>query len=119
MSKIKRVCPACNKALDIINFRNESQRVQSRISPKNNILRDKNFCVACRKLKARGFLFIGAVEHKSKNRKNPYRSGNIWVIKFEVAKEFFDPNPLPKSGMAFIDVNYAHQIGLPDVNLNA
>ena len=48
-----------------------------------------------------------------------YRSGNIWVVKQEVADALFAPHGAPKSGVAFVDVTIASQMQLPDVNLKA
>ena len=78
----------------------------------------KELCDECIDMKSKGFVLIGAVEAKTEDVTNPYRSGNIWVVKQEVADRLFEGNP-PKSGIAFIDVNVAHEMELPGANLNA
>ena len=78
----------------------------------------KEPCDECKDLMTKGFVLIGAVEKKTTDVTNPYRSGNIWVVKQEVAIQLFGEKP-PASGVAFIDVTVAEQIKLPGVNLDA
>ena len=101
MKFLKQRCIACDKEFEKIT----------------NVKKD--FCIECKELKSKGFILVGAVEEKSINKSNPYRSGNIWVISHNAAKDLFEPRNLPQSGMAFIDVNTAVQIGLPNVNVDA
>lgn len=75
-------------------------------------------CISCQELMTKGFILIGAVEAKTEDVTNPYRSGNIWVVKQEVAVQLFGEK-LPPAGIAFIDVTVAAQMELPGVNLNA
>jgi hypothetical protein len=79
----------------------------------------KELCDECKEMKSKGFILIGAVEAKTDDATNPYRSGNIWCVKQEVAEQLFAPYPPPQSGIAFVDVTVAAQMELPNVNLNA
>ena len=54
----------------------------------------------------------------SENPEDIYRSGNIWVIKEEVAKNLFGEEKTSQ-GAAFIDVHLANQLSLPDANTEA
>lgn len=76
-------------------------------------------CVKCEEMKKKGFVLIGAVESKTKDATNPYRSGNVWCVTMEVAKDLFKPYPPPESGVAFVDIIVAKQMNLPDVNMDA
>ncbi len=66
-------------------------------------------CEDCKDLMSKGFVLIGAVEDKTTDATNPYRSGDLWVVTKEVAIDLFGPNP-PASGVAFIDIKVAAQM---------
>mgnify|MGYP006910061824 CR=1 FL=1 len=101
------LCPVCTKLENEIN--NDS----------SEIIWSKNLCENCQDMKSRGFIFIGAVEDKTEDATNPYRSGNVWCVEQEVAEQVFAPHGAPASGIAFIDVKVADAMKLPGVNLNA
>ena len=101
MLDTKELCPICAK---------------TELGPGTGF--SKEPCEKCKEYKAMGFVLIGAVEAKTSDATSPYRSGNIWVVKEEVAVSLFGKD-IPKSGVAFIDVTVAQQMGLPGVNLNA
>lgn len=75
-------------------------------------------CEECQEIMDQAFLFIGFVEEKSDDMKNPYRSGNKWGINKEKALEMFGDD-FCKKGAAYIDVKEAQKMGLPDANLTA
>ena len=119
----KTLCPICTEEMDgdiLLNTRlteGEAKKVQAMY---NQVVSwSKTLCPDCLDMKSKGFILIGAVEVKTEDVTNPYRSGNIWVVKQEVADDLFEPNGAPASGIAFIDVTVAAQMELPDVNLNA
>ncbi|TXG80324.1 MAG: hypothetical protein E6R13_08330 [Spirochaetes bacterium] len=118
----KELCPVCTKQMDgpiLMNTRltpGEADKVEKFHG--QLIGWSKELCPECKEMKEKGFILIGAVEKKTTDVTNPYRSGNIWVVAHSVATNLFGENP-PKSGIAFIDVTVAHQMGLPNVNLNA
>lgn len=68
-------------------------------------------CEECRGMMSKGFLLIGVIEAKTEDRRNPYRSGNQWVITRDAAMKMFKHEDL-KKGAAFIDVDVARNIGL-------
>lgn len=105
MAELKEACPICAKTADG-TFEKHVKWMD-------------HLCEECTKLTIKGFVFIGAVEKKTTDVTNPYRNGQLWVVDIEVANEVFKPNPAPKSGVSFIDVNLAHQLGFADVNLKA
>ena len=119
----KTLCPVCTKEMDgdiLLNTRlteGEAKKVQAMY---NQVVSwSKTLCPDCLDMKSKGFILIGAVEVKTEDVTNPYRSGNIWVVKQEVADDLFKPNPAPASGVAFIDIAVAVQMELLDVNLDA
>lgn len=118
----KEACPICAKTVDgpiVMNTRltkGEAKKVKELHGQVLNWMKEP--CDECKDMMTKGFVLIGAVEKKTTDVTNPYRSGNIWCVKQEVAIQLFGENP-PKSGVAFIDVTVAEQIKLPGVNLNA
>jgi len=117
----KEACPLCGKLEDgpiIIGTRG--------VKKSNNELEDsvhgkcigymKEPCSECKEMMKQGFLLIGVVGAKTDDIKNPYRSGNIWVVRNEAAKEMFGDI---SKGAAFIDVVEAKNLGFPDAKLDA
>ena len=51
-------------------------------------------------------------EDQTEDENNPYRSGNQWVIKEEIADKVF-PDVSKELGYAFIGIKVAQAIGLP------
>lgn len=88
-------------------------------SKKNNKIWSKELCKTCKERKDLGFVLVGVVEDKTKDVTNPYRSGNIYVVKPEAAQIIFIDQPVPASGVAFVDVKILQECGFPDVNINA
>lgn len=113
MAKVE-LCPVCTKRTggSMIDIPVEDYG-------KHKIVWSQDFCPECEEMKSKGFILIGAVEEKTADATNPYRSGNVWCVTQEVAEEVFKPHGAPKSGVAFIDVKVAHAMELPGVNLNA
>jgi len=105
MAKLNEACPIC------------ALTANGKIE--KNIIWSSEPCDKCKDLMKQGFVLIGAVEKKTTDVTNPYRSGNVWVVEQEVANTLFAPHPAPPSGVAFIDVTVAEQMKLPGVNLNA
>lgn len=105
MAKLNEACPICALTAD--------GKIEK------NIIWSSEPCNKCKDLMKQGFVLIGAVEKKTTDVTNPYRSGNVWVVKQEVADTLFAPNPPPASGVSFIDVTVAAQMELPGVNLKA
>ena len=119
---VHELCPVCTKETDSSILMNTklSEKAAESIERLNGTVRwAPEWCAECKDMKTKGFILIGAVEAKTNDATNPYRSGNIWVVKQEVAEELFAPHGAPKSGVAFVDVTTAAQMKLPDVNLNA
>lgn len=119
----KELCMVCTKEMDgaiVLNTRLTEGAAKKVESMHGQVVGwSKTLCPDCLDMKSKGFILIGAVEKKTEDVTNPYRSGNIWVVKQEVADNLFKPNPAPASGIAFIDVTVAAQMELPGVNLDA
>ena len=119
----KELCPICAKEIEgpiIMNTRLTESDAEKVEEMHGKVLDwSKTPCESCADMKSKGFVLIGAVEAKTTDATNPYRNGNIWVVKQQVADDLFKPHPAPKSGVAFIDVNVAQQLNLPNINLNA
>lgn len=118
----KTLCPVCTKEMDgdiLLNTRLTEGEAKKVEAMHNQVIGwSKTLCPDCSDMKSKGFILIGAVEAKTEDVTNPYRSGNIWVVKEEVAIQLFGEK-LPPQGIAFIDVTVAQQMELPGVNLNA
>ena len=119
---VHELCPVCTKEMDssiLINTK-LSERAAADVEKLHGTVKwSPEWCEDCKDMKTKGFILIGAVEAKTDDATNPYRSGNIWVVTQEVAEELFAPHGAPKSGVAFVDVTIASQMELPGVNLNA
>lgn len=119
---IKEACPLCGKAIDgpIIIGRTAVTREDNKVERMHGrvVGMSKEPCSECKEIMEKAFLLVGVVESKTDDKNNPYRSGNIWGVRKEVAKKMFGEEMFSK-GAAFIDVNIAQQMGLPDVNLEA
>ena len=107
--KTKELCPICAKDTNPLPPNHKFKVVWA-----------KEWCDECKeRKKLGGVILIGAVEAKTTDVTNPYRSGNIWVVKDEAALNITGGQPIPESRVMFVDVNVAAQVGLPDVNMNA
>lgn len=108
------LCPVCTKRTggSMIDIPVEEYS-------KHNVTWSKDLCPECQEMKTKGFILIGAVEDKTTDATNPYRSGNVWCVEQSVAEEVFKPHPAPASGIAFIDVKVAQAMALPGVNIDA
>lgn len=119
----KELCPICTKEMDggiVVNTRLTTSDAKKVEAMHNQVIGwSKEPCDECKDMQTKGFILIGAVEAKTDDVTNPYRSGNIWCVAQKVADDLFAPHPAPKSGIAFIDVTVAEQMKLPGVNLNA
>jgi hypothetical protein len=121
MPTIKELCPVCTQEMNstyVMDFKSKDSQINL-AGEEIQIEWSKDFCPDCAEMKSKGFILIGAVEEKTTDPKNPYRSGNIWCVENSVAKEMFEPYDPPSSGMAFLDIRDAVQMGLPNVKLDA
>ncbi len=120
---IRELCPVCTEETEasvLLNGKLSEGDPETVKKVNGGVKWSPTFCAKCAKMKEDGlFILIGAVEAKTVDATAPYRSGNIWGVKQEVAIQLFAPHEPPKSGVAFIDVNVAAQMELPGVNLNA
>jgi type II secretory ATPase GspE/PulE/Tfp pilus assembly ATPase PilB-like protein len=119
---VKELCPICTKEVEssiVMNTKLTEANAKKVEAMHNGNTWSKTLCTECADMKSKGFILIGAVEKKTGDTTNPYRSGNIWVVKQEVAETLFAPHGAPKSGVAFIDVTVAQEMELPNVNINA
>jgi hypothetical protein len=119
---VHELCPVCTKEMEgsiFINKKLTQKSAEEVEKMDGNVTWSKTFCPDCTDMKNKGFILIGAVEAKTKDVTNPYRSGNVWCVDQKVAEDLFAPHGAPKSGVAFVDVTVAAQIKLPDVNLEA
>ena len=75
---------------------------------------DREPCDECKALMKQGIMFISVKDGESGN--NPYRTGNMCVIKDEAVKNFISPDmfeQVKKSRVAFIEDSVWDMIGLP------
>ena len=69
-------------------------------------------CDECKEHKKQGFIFIEVDESKTEDKGNPYRTGNMWVIKKEAAERIITNKNIINVGASFIDIVVAKQLGL-------
>ena len=109
-------CPICAKKI------NEHIMMNSTLTEKNaeeiKSLHNKSVgyseepCDECKEHKKQGFIFIEVDESKTEDKSNPYRTGNMWVIKKEAAERIITNKDIIDVGASFIDMIVAKQIGL-------
>ena len=109
-------CPICGKKI------NEQIMMNSRLTEKNaeeiksfhnkSVGYSEEPCDECKELKKQGFIFIEVDESKTEDKSNPYRTGNMWVIKKEAAERIITNKDIIDAGVSFIDIIVAKQIGL-------
>jgi hypothetical protein len=75
---------------------------------------DKEPCEECQKMMKMGVLLVSVQNGTDQN--NPYRTGNICVLKQEAAKRLF--NNIGDSRVAFIEDEAWDKIGLPRKDIN-
>jgi CRISPR/Cas system-associated protein Cas10 (large subunit of type III CRISPR-Cas system) len=68
-------------------------------------------CDECKKHMAMGFLIIEVSESLTTDRKNPYRTGRIFVIRREVAERVFEDT---SKGAAFVTDEATKKLGFYD-----
>jgi len=78
-------------------------------------------CKDCTELMSKGILLVGVVEAKTDDHKNPYRSGNKWVVTEDFVRRCFGDaaDAVVDKGASFFSVEAAAQMGFPDCNVNA
>jgi hypothetical protein len=119
---VKEACPLCGALEDgpiILNKRltpDEAKKVKALDGQTVGYM--DHPCKECQEIMDQAFLFIGVVEAKSDDMKNPYRSGNKWGVRLEYAKKLLGEDGI-KKGAAFISVEEAVKLGFPNCNLNA
>jgi len=117
----KEACPACATLVDgpiMMNTKltdKDAKEVEGLHGKVIGYL-DKP-CDNCQELMSKGFLLIGVDEDQTEDENNPYRSGNQWVIKEEIADKVF-PDVSKELGYAFIGIKVAQAIGLPVKKFN-
>ena len=119
---VKRVCRVCAKKFDgeiIMNtilISGNAKEVEEMHGKTIGYLEEP--CKECQELIKKGFVLIGVIKAKS-NDNDPYRNGNIWVIKHEAAAKLLGEDFISKTkGYALIDANDAVKLNLPDVRLD-
>ena len=119
----KEACPLCGASIDGPIFINTKLTVGAANQVKalhgKVIGIAKEPCEKCKEAMTKGFLLVGAVQAKTDNWNNPYRSGNQWIITHEAAARLIPDEEARKKGACFIDVLDAEKLGLPEVNLEA
>jgi hypothetical protein len=111
----KRLCPICTKEVDgeiMFNTRLTPGDAKKVKAIHGQVVGFGKPCEECSENMKEAFMLVGVVEEKSDDRNNPYRSGKIWGIRKEAAKQIFQGIDLSK-GFSFIDMKAAEQIGLP------
>ena len=112
----KEICPLCGSLQDGPLLMNTSfstrqaEQVKALDGKVIGIMPEP--CKSCKTMMSQGFLLIGVIEEKTTDRKNPYRSGHIWVVRLEQAVKVFGEKAT-NAGAGFIDVKIAEKLHLP------
>ena len=72
---------------------------------------DKEPCDSCKGMMAQGILLIGV---RDGSQADPYRTGQIWVIKEEAAQKIFGDHDIVTKRAGFLEESAARAIGLMD-----
>ena len=113
---VHEICLVCGKEMNeqiIMNQRfspKEAEEVKS--MHKKAIGYSDEPCDECSDYMTKGYILIGYDEALTKDKSNPYRTGNIWVITFEAAKRLNMHKDTFENGYALIDIDTAKKIGL-------
>jgi len=120
---IKELCRICARSFDgpiVMNnklTKSNAKKIKAMHGKVMSYMKEP--CQECQDMMKLGFVLIGVDEKKTTDVTSPYRNGNIYCVKQEVAEEIFKPNPPPESGVAFIDFNILVQMQFPNVNINS
>jgi len=120
---IKELCRICARSFDgsiVMNnklTKSNAKKIKAMHGKVMSYMKEP--CQECQDMMKLGFVLIGVDEKKTTDVTSPYRNGNIYCVKQEVAEEIFKPNPPPESGVAFIDFNILVQMKFPNVNINS
>lgn len=101
-------CPLCGKKMDERILLHKQLRDISKYDRQVIDIAPEP-CEECKQHMKLGFLLIGVDESKTTDETNPYRTGQIWVLKHEAAEKIFDNT---SKGAAFITTEAAERIGL-------
>lgn len=109
-------CPICAKKINehimMNSILTEENAKEIKSFHNKSIRYSKEPCDKCKEYKKQGFIFIEVDESKTEDKNNPYRTGNIWVIKKEAAKRIIINKDIINAGVSFIDMVVAKQLGL-------
>lgn len=118
---VKEACKICGKTFDssiLMNSQLSKRKAEEVESLHGKVVGySEEPCDDCKKLCEQGFVIIGVIKELTDDKSNPYRSGNIWVIKNEAAKDIFGEEMGSKSA-CFLDIQDAINLGLPVDNIN-
>ena len=122
----KEACPLCGKLSNgpiIMNTRLTRADANKVKEYHNEVIGfTKKPCEECQDMMTKGILLIGVIEAKTDDPKNPYRSGNRWVVRKEFIERIFSRETAEKvitKGCCFFSAEAAVQLGFQDVNMDA
>lgn len=112
---VNRACFVCTKTVDseILIGKKLTKNEDHKITDLHNqtIGFSDKLCEECQKMADQGIILIGVISEMTEDMNNPYRSGNISVIKEEAFQKIFDQK-IPKKRIALIELEVGKQIGL-------
>lgn len=118
---IKEHCPACGKvfesgiAISKKIFKSEKGKEKFEKELQNPIGISNELCPECKEHAKNGIIFIGIDEEKTKDMKNPWRTGLFAVVEENAVKKFMkEPmlSQLLKVRMCYIEQQVAENLGL-------
>lgn len=113
---VHEVCRVCGKPTNehiIMNQRlteNNARDIES--MHKKAIGYSEEPCDECSEFMTKGFILIEYNERLTTDKSDPYRTGNMWVIKSETAEKLNMDKNTYENGYAMIDIDTAKKIGL-------
>ena len=113
---VHELCKICGKPTNehiIMNQRLTEKNAKDIESlHKKAIGYSKEPCDECKEHMTKGFILIGYDNKLTTDLRNPYRTGNIWVITFDAAKRLGINKDTMEIGYSLIDIETAENLGL-------
>ena len=107
-------CFFCGKDKGIVMNTRLHPALACRVEEMNGKAIDKEPCDKCKELMKQGIMFCSVRDGEKGD--NPYRTGNLCVIKEEACEKMFDADffkHIQKSRFAFVEDNMWYKMGFP------
>ena len=109
---VKRACRVCAKTFDaeiVLNTKlteYNAKKVEDLHQKVVGYLEEP--CDNCKELMGQGIVFIGVDDEKTEDKKDPYRTGHMAVVRRSAIKD----EKILEHGVAFVDYNQGVKLGI-------